>query len=60
MEEGKEFEASDYDDGEYDDLQEGPEELGKALIKNSANGNLNEVVSLIKRRANVDYLDKKG
>ena len=60
MEEGKEFEGSDYEDENYDGLQEGPEELGKALIKNSAKGNLSEVAFLIKRKANVNYLDRKG
>ena len=53
------FEGSDYGDENYDS-QEGPEELGKQLIKYSANGNLSEVTSLLKRRAQINYLDKKG
>lgn len=55
----RDFEGSDYDDENYEG-QENPDELGKALIKNSANGNLSEVMFLVKRRVQVNFLDKKG
>lgn len=53
------FEGSDYGDENYDS-QEGPEELGKQLIKYSANGNLSEVTSLLKRRAQINYPGQEG
>jgi hypothetical protein len=43
-----------------EDPQENAEELGKQLVKSSANGNLTEVISLLRQKANVNYLDRKG
>ena len=60
MEEAKDIEGSEYDEEGYEAVHEDPEELGKALIKYSANGNLSEVQSLLKRRADVNYLDRKA
>jgi Ankyrin repeats (3 copies) len=59
MEEVKISEGSEDEEG-YDNAKENPDELGKSLIKNAANGNLNEVISLLKRKADVNYQDKKG
>ncbi|OMJ71288.1 hypothetical protein SteCoe_30549 [Stentor coeruleus] len=60
MEEGENFEVNEYDDENYEEPQEDPDEIGKTLVKCSANGNAAEVNSLIKRKANVNYLDRKG
>lgn len=56
------MEERDYygSDPEEEEEQEDPEELGKALIKASGKGILEEVESLIKRKADVNYIDKKG
>lgn len=60
MEESKDFEGSDYEEENHELTPEDLEEYGKSLVKSSANGNMLEVTSLIKRKVNVNYLDKKG
>ena len=57
MEESKNFS----DEGENEDqAPEDPEVLGHSLIKSSANGDLPDVLSLLKRKADPNFTDKKN
>lgn len=58
MEESKKF--SDEEGENEEAIPEDPEVLGHSLIKASANGDLAEVLSLLKRKADPNFTDKKN
>ncbi|OMJ95899.1 hypothetical protein SteCoe_624 [Stentor coeruleus] len=58
MEEGKNY--SDEEGENEDIIPEDPDVLGHNLIKSSANGDLKEVQSLLKRKADPNFTDKKS
>lgn len=60
MEDNKELDNLDYEDDLDESQPENLEELNKQLIKCSANGDLEEVLSLLSRKVNINYLDRKG
>ena len=59
MEENKNYSDGEEEE-EEDSIPEDPDALGHALIRAAANGDLADAVSLIKRKANTNYVDKKS
>lgn len=60
MEDNKELDNLEYEDDLDESQPENIEELNKQLIKYSANGNMEEVVSLLSKKLNINCLDRKG